>query len=91
VLLVIDKLSPAIVPCAQSLPCTMPSSTSNRSRTYDIEFRFNGPGSLGPSTFAPVQIDIPEGGQGVCYTVQFVFKSRAFLLELADYRLHQCS
>jgi hypothetical protein len=25
-----------------------------------------------------------------CYAVQFVLKSRAFLLELADYRLHQC-
>jgi hypothetical protein len=46
-------------------------------------------GSLPQSTFAPMQIDFPEGGQGVCYAVQFVLKSRAFLLELADYRLHQ--
>jgi len=48
-------------------------------------------GSLPPSTFGSVQIDFPEGGQSGGYAVKFVLKSRAFLLELADYRLHQCS
>ncbi len=37
-----------------------------------------------------MHVDVPEGDQGVCYAVQFILKSRAFLLELADYRLHQC-
>ena len=37
-----------------------------------------------------MQVDFPEGGQGGCYAVQFLFKSRAFLLENADYRLRQC-
>jgi len=39
---------------------------------------------------APMHVDVPEGDQGGCYAVQFILKSRAFLLELADYRLHQC-
>ena len=37
-----------------------------------------------------MHVDIPEGDQGGCYAVQFILKSRAFFLELADYRLHQC-
>jgi hypothetical protein len=37
-----------------------------------------------------MHVDIPEGDQGVCYAVQFILQSRAFLLEFADYRLHQC-
>ena len=37
-----------------------------------------------------MHVDVPEGDQGGCYAVQFILKSRAFLLELADYRLHQC-
>jgi hypothetical protein len=37
-----------------------------------------------------MQVDVSESGQGSCYAVQFILKSRAFLLELTDYRLHQC-
>jgi hypothetical protein len=37
-----------------------------------------------------MHVDVPEGNQAGCYAVQFILKSRAFLLELADYRLHQC-
>jgi len=40
--------------------------------------------------FAPLQVDLPEGGQGSGYAVQFIRKSHAFLLELAHYGLHQC-
>ena len=34
--------------------------------------------------------DLPKGGQGGCYTVEFILNSYAFLLEFANYRLHQC-
>ena len=37
-----------------------------------------------------MHVGVPEGGQGGGYAVQFILKSRAFPLELADYRLHQC-
>jgi len=37
-----------------------------------------------------MHVDVPEVGQGGCYVVQFTLKSRAFLLEFADYRLHHC-
>jgi hypothetical protein len=37
-----------------------------------------------------MQVDIPESGQGSGYPVQFVLKSCAFPLELANYDLHQC-
>ena len=37
-----------------------------------------------------MHVDVPEGNQAGCYAVQFILKSPAFLLELADYRLHQC-
>jgi len=37
-----------------------------------------------------MHVDVPEGNQGGCHAVQFILESRAFLLELADYRLHQC-
>jgi hypothetical protein len=33
---------------------------------------------------------VPEGSQGSRYAVEFILKSRAFFLELTDYRLHQC-
>ena len=36
-----------------------------------------------------MHVDVPEGDQGGCYAVQFILKSRTFLLELTDYRLHQ--
>jgi hypothetical protein len=48
-------------------------------------------GSLGPSAFASMHVGLPEGGQGGCHAVQFILKSGSFLLELANYRLHQCS
>lgn len=38
---------------------------------------------------APIHVDVPEGEQGGFYAVQFIPKSRAFVLELTDYRLHQ--
>ena len=37
-----------------------------------------------------MHVNLPEGGQGGGYAVQFVLKSGAFFLELANYRLHQC-
>jgi hypothetical protein len=37
-----------------------------------------------------MQVDVSESGQGDCNAVQFILKSFAFLLEFADYRLHQC-
>ena len=37
-----------------------------------------------------MQVDVSESGQGGCHAVQFILKSFSFLLELADYRLHQC-
>ena len=37
-----------------------------------------------------MQVDVSESGQGGCHAVQFIFKSFAFLLEFAYYRLHQC-
>ena len=42
------------------------------------------------SRSAPVHVDVSESGQGGCNAVQFILKSFAFLLEFADYRLHQC-
>jgi len=42
------------------------------------------------SRSAPMQVDVSESGQGDCNAVQFILKSFAFLLEFADYRLHQC-
>jgi len=40
------------------------------------------------SRFGPLQVHPSEGGQSSCYAVQFIFKSLAFFLELANYRLH---
>src|SRR5438876_6323955 len=40
--------------------------------------------------FAAVNVDLPEGGQGGGYAVQFILESCAFFLELASYRLQQC-
>ena len=40
--------------------------------------------------FAPLHVDFPKGSEGGAYAVQFILKSCAFLLELADYGLHQC-
>ena len=37
-----------------------------------------------------MHVDVSESGQGGCNAVQFILKSFAFLLEFADYRLHQC-
>ena len=37
-----------------------------------------------------MKVDRPEGCQGSRYAVEFIFQSRAFFLELTDYRLHQC-
>jgi hypothetical protein len=37
-----------------------------------------------------MHIDVSEGEQGGCHAVQFILKSCAFFLELANYRLHQC-
>ena len=45
-------------------------------------------GPLLPTRFIPLQVDFPERCEGVAYAVQFILKSRAFLLELTDYRLH---
>src|ERR1019366_7268118 len=44
------------------------------------------------STFRPtsIHVDLPEGGQGGCHAVQLILKSLSFLLEFADYGLHQC-
>jgi len=42
------------------------------------------------SSFASTHEDVPKGGQGGGYAVQFILKSCAFLLEFANYRLHQC-
>jgi len=39
---------------------------------------------------APMHVDASESGEGGCHAVQFVLKSFSFLLEFADYRLHQC-
>jgi hypothetical protein len=36
-----------------------------------------------------MHVDVSESGQGGCNAVQFILKSFAFLLEFADYRLHQ--
>ena len=36
-----------------------------------------------------MHINVSESGQGGCNAVQFILKSFAFLLEFADYRLHQ--
>src|SRR6266446_8300576 len=46
--------------------------------------------SLLASWLAPTQVDVSESGQGGRHAVQFVLKSFSFLLESADYRLHQC-
>lgn len=40
--------------------------------------------------FAPLQVDLPEGGQGSGYAVQFILQPGALFLELTDYRLHHC-
>jgi hypothetical protein len=40
--------------------------------------------------FAAAHVGVPEGGQDACYAMQFILKSRAFPLELADYGLHPC-
>ena len=45
--------------------------------------------SLLPAGFSPAQVDFPERCEGSGYAVQFILKSRAFLLEFTDYRLHQ--
>ncbi len=45
--------------------------------------------SLLPARFFPAQVDFPERCEGSGYAVQFILKSRAFLLEFADHRLHQ--
>jgi hypothetical protein len=37
----------------------------------------------------PPNVDHPKSGQGGGYAVQLNLKSRTFLLELTDYRLHQ--
>jgi len=37
-----------------------------------------------------MHVNVSESGQGGCHTVQFILKSFAFLLEFADYRMHQC-
>jgi hypothetical protein len=42
------------------------------------------------SQITRAQVDSPECCQGGRYAVQFILKSRAFLLESSDYRLHQC-
>ena len=36
----------------------------------------------------PFQVDLPEGGQGSGYAVQFILQPGALFLELTDYRLH---
>src|ERR1700732_264298 len=46
--------------------------------------------SLFASWSAPMDVDVSENGQRSCHAVQFIPKSLSFLLELADYRLHQC-
>ena len=38
---------------------------------------------------SPAQVDFPERCEGSGHAVQFILKSRAFLLEFTDYRLHQ--
>ena len=35
-----------------------------------------------------MQVHPSKGGQSSCYAVQFIFKSLAFFLELADYGPH---
>ena len=40
------------------------------------------------SRFSAAQVDFPERCEGSGYAVQFIFNSRAFLLELGDYRLN---
>jgi len=45
---------------------------------------------LPPTRLISLQIDFPECCEGSGYAVQFILKSRAFLLELTNYRLHQC-
>src|ERR1700674_765121 len=47
-------------------------------------------GSLFPTRFPCAQVDFPECRECGAYAVQFILKSSAFLLELTDYRLHQC-
>ena len=37
-----------------------------------------------------MQVDVSESGQGGRHAAQLVFKSFSFLLEFADYRLHEC-
>jgi hypothetical protein len=37
-----------------------------------------------------MQVDFPECCEGGRDAVQFILKSSAFLLEVTDYRLHQC-
>ena len=40
------------------------------------------------SSLFPAQVDFPERCEGSGYAVEIILKSRAFLLELRDYRLH---
>src|SRR4029077_601695 len=40
--------------------------------------------------FPRAQVDFPECCERGGYAVQFILKSGAFLMEFADYRLHQC-
>ena len=46
-------------------------------------------GPLLPTRLISLQVDFPERCEGSGYAAPFIFKSRAFLLELADHRLHQ--
>lgn len=42
------------------------------------------------SKFGPLHVDSPKSSQGSCYAVQFILKSLAFPLELANYSLDKC-
>jgi hypothetical protein len=46
--------------------------------------------SLFPARFSRAQVDFPKRCQCSGHAVQLILKSGAFLLELTDYRLHQC-